>query len=256
MKALTPPLHQLDERRLLAILPSHDEAISFALEDFISCANQAIQNHDFFAVALSGGSTPKQLFSLLAREENRNRVDWQKVKLFWSDERSVPPDHPDSNYKMAMDAGFASLPLIKEQIHRMHAEENIEDNAKRYEEIIQKELHGHPFDLVMLGMGDDGHTASLFPHTQGLKEVSRLVIANEVPQKKTWRMSFTYSLINSSHNIRLYVIGKGKSETLADVLLSPLDNQKYPSQKIGSTSHPALWVMDREASQDLLERLK
>ena len=122
--------------------------------------------------------------------------------------------------------------------------------------MIQEQLGSHPFDLVMLGIGDDGHTASLFPHTDALHVKGKLVVANHVPQKKTWRMSLTYECINHARYICLYVMGAGKSEILERVLTSDFNFEEFPSQNIGTKSNPALWIVDMEASKNLLAHLK
>ena len=181
-------------------------------------------------------------------------IEWNKVHLFWSDERACPPDHPDSNYNMAMQAGLSKMPIPKEQVHRMRAEEKIEENASAYEQEIAAALKGRPFDLVMLGMGEDGHTASLFPHTEALKVQNRLVTANYLPEKNVWRMTFTYDCINQASNIAIYVLGASKKVTLAEVLLSPNQFDRYPIQKVGTLTRHALWIVDEAAAAELLAK--
>lgn len=246
--------HILDERRKLIVPGDHDTTLAYAVENWINIAQEAIEDHGFFAVALSGGSTPKKIFQKLSTMENI--LDWTQVFLFWSDERSVPPTSPDSNFHMAMEeGGLAKLPIPKEQIFRMVAESAIEGNAKAYEDIILDKLASHPFDLVMLGMGEDGHTASLFPHTNALKVKGRLVIPNFVPQKNSWRMTFTYECINRSPHICLYVLGAAKAEIVEKVLLGPPNPTEYPSQLIGTSKTQALWILDSEAAKNLAARL-
>lgn len=249
------PYHILDARRKIALPGNSELTLSFAADLWIQIANEAIRDHGFFAVALSGGSTPKKIFQKLCTLADR--IDWTKVFLFWSDERSVPPTDPDSNYNMAMEAGgLSQLPIPKNQIFRMVAEEDIEANAKAYEDIILDKLGSHPFDLVMLGMGEDGHTASLFPHTEALNTEGRLVVSNFVPQKNAWRMTFTYECINRSLHICLYALGASKAEILEKVLLGPSNPKEYPSQRIGTTVNPALWIVDNEAAANLAVHLK
>ncbi len=246
---------QFDERRMIVLPGGFDETLSFAVENWLEIAEESIRDHGFFAVALSGGSTPKKIFQKLSKMPDI--IDWTKVYLFWSDERSVPSNHPDSNFRMALkESGLGTLPIPVENIFRMVAEAEIEANAAAYEALIQKKLGPRPFDLIMLGMGDDGHTASLFPHTKGLHVKGKLVIANEVPQKKTWRMSMTYECINKARHISIYVLGAGKAETLERVLTSPLDYDTYPSQNIGTKTNPALWIVDLDASKNLLAFLQ
>jgi len=199
-----------DDRRDIAHPGETEATLAFCVEHFINCAKEAIKLHEFFSVALSGGSTPKAIYSALSKPPYANAIDWNKVLLFWSDERNVGPRDPGSNFRMAMDAGLKNLSLPKEHVFRMIAEENIEKNAISYENSIRETLGNRPFDLVMLGMGEDGHIASLFPGTKGLEEKEKWVIANKVPQKKTVRMTMTFPCINRARNTVLYVLGAAK----------------------------------------------
>ncbi len=247
---------RLDIRRNLFLPGDAEATLKYAVDHWVETANNAIKDHGFFAVALSGGSTPKKIFQVLSKDY-KEALDWTKVYLFWSDERAVPPSNPDSNFHMAMiEGGLTALPIPETQVFRMQAEKEIEANAHVYEQVIEKTLKGRPFDLIMLGMGDDGHTASLFPKTKGLQDEKNLVVANYVPQKNTWRMSFTYKLINQADQICLYVIGENKAEILQKVLFTPLDFTTYPSQNIGTETHHASWIIDDAASQNILVELK
>lgn len=240
-----------DERRDLALPGNKEATIEFCTKHFIDTANFSIKDHGAFYVALSGGSTPKAIFKNLASESFRSQVDWSKVYLFWSDERSVGPDHEDSNYHMAMTFGFQSLPVKKDHIFRMVAEENLESNALVYENTIKKVVKDSSFDLIMLGMGEDGHTASLFPNTEALKEKTRFVVPNFIPEKDSWRMTFTFPLINQAKHIAIYVLGASKAHRLKDVL-SQKNELSYPSAKVGTNQHKALWICDSEASSLLV----
>jgi 6-phosphogluconolactonase len=243
-----------DERRDIIVPGDYQMTLIFCVEHFIALSKQAIKDHDAFFIALSGGSTPKAIFERLTSSPYDQMVEWNKLHLFWSDERAVPSDHPDSNYQMAMQAGLSKMPIPKEQIHRMRAEEKIEENALDYEQEITAVLKGRPFDLIMLGMGEDGHTASLFPNTQGLHVENRLVIANFIPEKKIWRMTFTFTCINNALNIAIYVLGASKKETLAEVLLSPNPSDLYPVQRVGTASRHALWIADEAAAAALIAK--
>ncbi len=240
-----------DTRRDLIIPGDYTTTITFCVKHFISIAQSAIANHGHFFVALSGGSTPKAIFDYLTIGIHAKEIDWSKVHLFWSDERAIPPDHPDNNYRMAMHAGLDKMGIPKGQIYRMHAEDDIEENALRYEKTIRDVLKGKPFDLILLGMGEDGHTASLFPHTEGLKVRDRLVIANFIPEKKCWRMTMTFECINHASHIAIYVLGASKKFTLAKVLSTPDESDLFPIQKVGTQEHPALWIADEAAAMNL-----
>lgn len=240
-------IKKFDDRRDIVIGSDKESTINFAVEHFIKIANEAIAQRGIFIVALSGGSTPKAIFQKLSNADNAKRIAWEKVRLFWSDERSVGPDNADSNYKMAMDSGLSKLPIKKDNIFRMKAEKDIEIHAILYEDTIERKAK--MFDLIMLGMGDDGHTASLFPHTQGLEIEDRLVVANWVPQKDTWRMSFTYTGIHNTRNLAIYVLGANKAEMVKTVLTSPLNYEQYPIQNIGTKDCKALWIFDKDAAK-------
>lgn len=244
-------VQDFDERRNIVISGNYAETIQYCVDQFIEIAQDSIKHHGYFSVALSGGSTPKAIYQSLASSENREKIAWEKVLLFWSDERSVPPSDSDSNYHMAMEAGFASLPLKLENIFRMKAEDNIEQHALEYEKLIQTRLPNKTFDAILLGMGEDGHTASLFPMTHGLKVQHRLVIGNFIPQKHTWRMTLTFECINSARHILIYALGKGKAEMVSRVLTGSYDPDSLPIQNVGTTSHKALWILDNDSAKQL-----
>ena len=232
-------IESYDERRDYIVA---EKAVLFAAEHWIHSAKRSIQQRGRFAVALSGGSTPKAIFKMLSQSRD---IEWDKVWLFWSDERAVPATHPESNYHMAMESGLKNLPIPPHQIFRMKAEGDIEKNALDYEEIIRRRLDKSLFDLVMLGVGEDGHTASLFPNTKALEIKENLVAANFIPSLKAHRMTLTFPCINESHQAAIY-IGKSKASIVPKVLdaaiLSP-----YPASHIGTVERKALWILDKEA---------
>lgn len=246
---LSEYIRAFDERRDIALPGGHEDTLDFCVRHFIESANEAIADHGYFAVALSGGSTPKAIFEELAKDANKQLVDWSRVLLFWSDERCVPPEDPDSNYRMAMESGFIHLPIPLENIHRLKGEADPEEYAKTYEQVIADKLSGQPFDLVMLGMGGDGHTASLFPKTHGLHADGRSVIANYIPKLDTWRLTLTFDCINRASKIAIYVLGEGKAETVKTVLTSEYTPDTYPVQRVGTPEHKALWILDDGAAR-------
>lgn len=247
-------VYRWDDTKNIVIPGDQATTIEFCVKHFIYCATHAIETHGKFFVALSGGTTPIAVYTLLSTHYAK-ALDWSKVYLFWSDERSVPPDHPESNYLRAMNSGLGTLPIPSSQIFRMQAEEHIKDHAKAYETLIHKTLHHEPFDLIILGMGDDGHTASLFPNTEALHEKTHDVVANYVPQKKTWRMTMTFKCINEALNIALYVLGDAKKETFKTIFYEKDPVLLPPSAHVGSKEHPALWILDQQASSLVLRSL-
>ncbi|MCH9633135.1 MAG: 6-phosphogluconolactonase [Chlamydiae bacterium] len=244
-------IKSFDARRDLALPGNYDQTIEFCVEYFIEQARVSVIEKGFFTVALSGGSTPKSILKLLSSDQYSKRLEWDKILFFFGDERSVAPDNADSNYKMAMDCALSKLEVPQKNIFRMVVESDAENNAEAYEKLIEEKVPNNQFDLIMLGMGDDGHTASLFPHTSALEVSNRLVVANEVPQKQTLRMTLTYTCINQAHNICFFVLGENKATTLKEVLKGPYLPLEHPSQKIGTNTHKALWIIDQSAATQL-----
>jgi 6-phosphogluconolactonase len=244
-----------DDRRDIAHPGNNQKTLTFSIEHFINCGKEALKMHGHFAVALSGGSTPKAIFQALPQAPYSSAIDWSKAYIFWSDERSVAPTDPDSNFRMAIDAGFKNLPIPNDHFFRMKAEDNIEENALNYEMKIKQILGSRPLDLIMLGMGEDGHTASLFPGTKALEEKNRWVVANHIPQKETWRMTMTYPLINKAKNIVIYVLGKSKRDMVHKVFLED-HKPPFPVSLIGTPTNKALWILDTDACGDLHKKQK
>jgi 6-phosphogluconolactonase len=230
-----------DERRDYIILESHAAAVAFMAEHWLHVARRAIQQRGLFAVALAGGATPLPVYRILA--EKKDALPWDKVWLFWSDERAVPPDDPNSNYRNAMNGGLGALPIPSHQIFRMVAEKDREREATIYEETIRDLLGNRLFDLVMLGMGEDGHVASLFPTSDALHETSRLVVPVFLPQKNVWRMTCTFPCLDQSAQCCVCVFGASKGKRVAQVLAAPLVSS-WPASRVGVWEHKALWILD------------
>lgn len=226
------------------------QTVVYAVEHFLAVAHESIAHHGAFYVALSGGSTPKAIFQKLFHSPYKEMIPWDKVHIFFSDERAVPHTHPDSNYQMAMQAGLGALAISEKNIHRMIAEENIEENARGYEVMIRETLKEHSFDLIMLGLGEDGHTASLFSGTKALSEHKRWILENFVPEKQAFRMTMTYPLINKARHAVFYVMGSSKKKIIKEIFSSHRSDQ-YPAEKVGTREHPALWIVDHDAALEL-----
>ena len=206
-----------------------------------------------FTVALSGGSTPKLLYETLAAPPFRERMPWAKVELFFGDERSVPPDHADSNFRMASEALLSKVPV---KAHRMRAELG---EAEAYERLlaerIPERVDGFPvLDVVLLGIGKDGHTASLFPGTAARAERERWVVMNEVPQLSTRRMTFTYPVINSARHVWILATGADKQEILKSVFGGagdPTAADRWPILGVRPTHGELVWWLDEAANANL-----
>ena len=210
-----------------------------------------------FSVALSGGTTPRALNQLLSSPAYIDRVDWAKIEFFWGDERCVAPDDPLSNYRMARETLLARLPVSESQIHRIPTELNDpEVVATRYDEELRSAFQLAAgqlprFDLIYLGMGPDGHTASLFPHTQALSVTDRLVAANFVPKLDTSRITLTAPVINNAAVVAFLVAGQDKATALAAVLEGPADPEEYPAQLVAPVDGDVYWLVDQTAATQL-----
>jgi 6-phosphogluconolactonase len=210
-----------------------------------------------FSVVLSGGSTPRAMHALLVAPPLRDEVDWATVRFYWGDDRCVAPDSPESNYRMARETLLDKLPTGPTQVHRIRTElADPAEAAALYEQELRDELNVQPghlprFDLVYLGMGDDGHTASLFPQTEALAVTDRLVVANYVPKLGVNRITLTAPVLNSAAQVAFLVAGPDKAPALAAVREGPRDPERYPSQMIAPTNGELWWFVDRAAASGL-----
>jgi 6-phosphogluconolactonase len=219
------------------------EQVARAAADAIGDAlRSAVAQRNVFTIALAGGDTPRRCYEQLA---GRRELAWPRVEFFFGDERPVPPDHPDSNFAMADRALLRPLAIDPRRIHRIEADRSDLDSAAHdYEDALAR----FPIlDLVLLGMGADGHTASLFPHTAALSETRRSVVANEVPQLGTRRITITFPLIERARAVLVLVTGAAKADALAQVLAGPLDPQRLPSQRLRDLPNVE-WLVDTEAA--------
>ena len=235
------------------------EAISRkAAEIIMGLMAETLNTKTHFSIALSGGSTPKSLFTLLADDVSlRTQVDWDKVHFFWGDERHVPPDHPDSNFRMAYEAMLSKVPVQETNIHRVRAEEqDASKAAEEYEDELRTFFNLKPgelpyFDCVLLGMGPDGHTASLFPGTEALHEQKRLVVSNWVEKFQSHRITLTAQAINNADCIIFLVSGEEKAEVLREVLEGENNPELFPSQLIKPNHGKLLWLVAQSAATKL-----
>ncbi len=226
-----------------------------AAQYFVEMAGEAAEAHGRARIAISGGSTPKAAFELLADPSQpwRSRMPWEMLDLYWVDERCVPPDDAESNYRMTREALLEHLPLSPEQIHRIEGELEPQEAAARYESELRSSfrLEGAQsprFDLVALGIGEDGHTASLFPHTAALREMSRLATANHVPRLDAWRITLTWPVINHARSVFFLAAGEGKADILKEILTGPHDPERLPSQLIWPSSGILTIILDKAAA--------
>ena len=244
------------EREIL-VCRDLEEVSHRAAELFVRLADEAVSSTGRFAVALSGGATPRALYALLATDQFRQRVRWPAVHLFWGDERCVAPDHPESNYRVAGEVLFDQAPIPVQNIHRMPAE--YADHARaaaEYEQTLRAFFSvgagGLPcFDLILLGMGEDGHTASLFPGTAAVAETERLVVANYVEKLGTHRLTLTVPVINRADHVAFLISGESKAWVLREVLEGEQQPQRLPSQLIRPVGGKLVFIVDRAAAKEL-----
>jgi 6-phosphogluconolactonase len=227
------------------VYPTPEALTQAAVEQIITL----LQGLEYAHIALSGGSTPKPVYEGLAAQ--KERMDWSTKSIFWSDERCVPPDHPDSNYRMAHKALLQHIKPY--EVLRMKGELDPQAAAEEYNQQIQLQSPNSPlsFDLVLLGMGDDGHTASLFPHTSALNTDEVNCVANYVPKLDSWRLTLTSPIINHAHHVMFLITGESKANALYEVLHGEYNPQEYPSQLIKPTEGQLLFLVDEKAASKL-----
>jgi len=244
----------------LRIAAADDALYRAAADEFARLAQQASEAKGWFSVALAGGSTPKGLYALLANDVSlRGAIAWEQMHVFWGDERPVPPDHVDSNYRMAAAALLSKVPIPPQNVHRIHGEEPDPQAAARAYERDLRRFFAVPrgafprFDLVLLGLGSDAHTASLFPGTAALDERERLTVANRVDKLDTTRITLTVPVLNNARRVVFLVSGADKAAALKTVVEGPYAPNDAPAQLINPNAGHVIWMVDRAAAQ-LLRR--
>jgi 6-phosphogluconolactonase len=237
-------------------LTTPQELFEAAADEILRAANQAVAERGRFTFVLSGGSTPEKLYTLLATNA-RASLPWDKVFFFWGDERHVPPDHPDNNYRMAEQAMLSKIPVAPGNVFRIRTENpDAAAAAEGYEQTLRKFFGSQPgeppnFDLILLGMGPDGHTASLFPETPALRETSRLVVANWVEKLKASRITFTLPVLNAGRCTMFLVSGTDKAPALRAVLEGEGPGEQHPAKLVRPKDGKLIWFVDRAAASEL-----
>lgn len=240
----------------IRILTTPQELFEVAAEEVVRAATEAVAQRGRFTIALSGGSTPKNLFNLLATNA-RTVFPWDRTYFFWSDERHVPPTDPESNYRMAEEIMLSKIPVNAGNVFRIAAENpDAAAVAEAYEQTLRKFFQLQPgqvpvFDLILLGVGPDGHTASLFPNTAGLQEKTRLVIANWVDKLKANRLTMTLPVLNSAREVAFLASGTDKAQVLRTVLEEDAPPEQYPAKLVRPSNGRLIWFVDRAAASQL-----
>jgi 6-phosphogluconolactonase len=244
---------------VIQTFPTPEALADAVARHVVARAADAISAGGRFTLALAGGSTPRDAYARLATDDLARRVDWRLIHLLWGDERCVPPDDPRSNYRMAKEELLDWVPIPAHQIHRIRGEDDPEEAAMAYErelrallgprhsERSEESLESH-IDLALLGMGEDGHTASLFPGQAAVRETARWVVAVYVPELKTWRITLTPALLNTARNVTFIVSGASKALSLQQVLEGPFTPDILPAQAIRPLQGRLTWMVDQAAA--------
>lgn len=239
----------------MRIVPDAESLARAAADLFVEITTGAVASRGHAYVALSGGTTPRRMGELLREPEHRDRVPWNRLDLFWGDERWAPESSPDSNAGVARATYLDEVPIPATAVHPFPTDgDDPAEAAAIYERTLRQVLGGNGLprlDLVLLGMGDDGHTASLFPGTAALRERQALAVANFVPKLHSWRLTFTAPLINAARTVAFLISGAGKAATLAAVLDGDLRPDELPSQLVQPAEGRLLWLLDQSAAADL-----
>lgn len=238
---------------MIQVFAGASELARGAAEHFSACCHQAVAARGAFGVALSGGSTPRLLYQLLADPDEpfRDQIAWSQIDFYWSDERHVPPDHAESNYRMANEALLAHVPIASNRVHRIPGEKSEAAAAATAYEQTLMETTGETLprlDLILLGLGPDGHTASIFPGSEVLTETTRLVAAPWVEKLKTYRITMTLPMLNNGASVLFMVSGAEKAKIVSEVLEG---HKKYPAQAIEPAHGNLFWLLDEDAASGI-----
>ena len=238
----------------LEIYDSPDAMTGAAATLFAAQAAEAVSARGRFTAALSGGKTPVALYTLLARPPFVSQIPWDRVHLLWSDERSVPPDHAESNYRLVRELLIDRVPIRAANVFRMRGEMDPEEAAERYEALLRDRFAavggGSPdLDFILLGLGEDGHTASLFPGTAAVRETTRWVVGHYVDDRKGWRITLTPPAINAARLVVFIAAGPGKAAVVRDILQGPFQPDRLPAQAVRPAEGRPIWLLDRQAAK-------
>jgi 6-phosphogluconolactonase len=241
----------MEDTASVSVFDTPEQLAIAAAERFVEYATELRGALDPFSVVLAGGNTPRRVYELLATERFKQRVEWSQVRLFFGDERAVPPDHPDSNYAMAYEALISRVPIPAKNVRRIIGEGNAHENALAYENQLRTFFAGLSwprFDLVLLGMGEDGHTASLFPNSEALNEMTRWVLATKNTESGQERITLTLPVFNHARRIMFLVAGKKKAQRLREVLRPQPGAEQLPAQAITPLDGMLEWLVDADAA--------
>ena len=237
----------VDKRRQVVVAKTEDEAYEFCLNTLIEEIQKTVATRASCSIALPGGSTPLRLYELLTEPSTALLINWSRLNIFWGDERCVPPEDAESNFGNAMKF-FGNPPLDEAKTHRLPGDErDLDKAAHEYERLVKKICPAGAFDLVLLGIGEDGHTASLFPKTHALSEERRLYVPNQIGPDK-WRLTMTFPAIERARAVYVLVIGKPKAKALKRILFEESSADEVPAQRLGTVERPVTYIIDKRAA--------
>jgi 6-phosphogluconolactonase len=244
---------QAPPRFEIRVLPDLEEAARAAALELAAAASDALSDHGVFRLALSGGSTPRALFDALASPPFSRRIDWKKARVFFVDERCVRPSSERSNYRLAKEHLLDPLRVPARNVFRMRGEEEPRRAARAYDRVLRTEFgRSVPrFDLVLLGLGADGHTASLFPRTRALDEKTKWAAANYLPLQKEWRLTLTFPVLNAARRVIFLVAGEEKRAAVATVLARKRGSRSLPASLVRPKRGSLIWILDEAAASEL-----
>jgi 6-phosphogluconolactonase len=240
----------------IQVLSDLDAISHKAAEIFLNLSTNSLPAKESFAVALSGGSTPRRFYRLLGSAPYRNQVGWRRIHFFWADERCVPREHEESNFKTVYDAFLSRVPVPEANIHRIRGEKSPDEAAREYDGAIKAFRGGTEipvFDLIILGMGEDGHTASLFPGSEALREKKRLAVPVYKGGQEVHRVTLTLPILNNAFQVLFLVSGQSKSKVLSEILEGGEKRSGYPAGLVAPAHGKITWLIDREAAEKLRE---
>ncbi len=231
------------------VYPNKEKLVTATAERVANCIEQAIEKNGLCNVALSGGNTPGGVFSLLASTPYRDRVDWSRLHVFWGDERMVPPEHQDSNFRMVQETLLDHIKIPDDNIHRIRGEIAPEEATAEYTELLHDHFKESPpcFDLILLGLGEDGHTASLFPETDAVDECEKHTVAVFVPKLSAWRVTLTLPVLNAAREVLFLVSGRSKSEMVQRIMSIKQPVKELPATMVDPQNGELHWMLDSEA---------
>ena len=236
-------------KKNIHLYSNKDKLVAATTEHVVNSIGQAIEKNGLCNIALAGGNTPGGVYSMLATIPYRDRVNWNRLHLFWGDERVVPPEHQDSNFRMVQETLLDHIKIQEENVHRIRGEIAPELSAEEYAELLDVHFKTDlpHFDLILLGLGEDGHTASLFPGTDAVEECEKHTVAVFVPKLNTWRVTLTLPVINAAREILFLVSGRSKSEIVQHIMSIKQPAKELPATMINPQNGELHWMLDSEA---------